>query len=514
MKEILFSVFLMMGLGACSEFLEPNSPSEYVPETADALNEMLLGSAYPLATTTGLFSFHNALDYDIEMIDAHIMQRSTYAMENLRLVHSWDPKMFDLYQGGDRSISVWKVYYEFILGANAALDYIQDVSGSDEDKAYVKAQAYALRAFFYFNLVNLFGEPYNYNKDADGVPLKLTSGLSSGFEKRETVGKVYEQIVKDLNSAEENFLALPAERQNRASYRINLPATQLLHARVCLHMEDMKGAAEYARKVIEDWNYELYDLKSFIKKEEIVAGEDASYPNYVSLDNPETIWVYGNAGDFNAMICLTDYLQDGVTLANVVNVSWDLVNCFKEDEDLRKRLYLVEELRGTQNAQPKDLKPAEGHYLPWSKCAMQYNNSVKSSTDFGMSLRLSEAYLIWAEAVYDTDEALALELINKLREKRYVTNSAYEVNYSGSELLNFIREERRRELCFEGQRWFDLRRYGMPTIKHRWVEYGDKLGSYVLELEDAAYTLPIPSDVIERNSALNQNKLTITKTLQ
>ena len=45
MKEILFSVFLMMGLGACSEFLEPNSPSEYVPETADALNEMLLGSA-------------------------------------------------------------------------------------------------------------------------------------------------------------------------------------------------------------------------------------------------------------------------------------------------------------------------------------------------------------------------------------------------------------------------------------------------------------------------------------
>lgn len=103
---------------------------------------------------------------------------------------------------------------------------------------------------------------------------------------------------------------------------------------------------------------------------------------------------------------------------------------------------------------PKDLKPAEGHYLPWSKCIMNYNNSVKYNTVFGMSLRLSEAYLILAEAVYNTDEELALRMINELREKRYAEGKNYEVNYSGEELLNFIREERRRELCFEGQRWF------------------------------------------------------------
>ncbi|MFR7878405.1 MAG: hypothetical protein ACLU4J_19525 [Butyricimonas paravirosa] len=55
-------------------------------------------------------------------------------------------------------------------------------------------------------------------------------------------------------------------------------------------------------------------------------------------------------------------------------------------------------VEGADNAQPKDLKPAEGHYLPWSKCIMNYNNSVKYNTVFGMSLRLSEAYLILAEA--------------------------------------------------------------------------------------------------------------------
>ena len=512
MKKILFNIILAASLCGCSNFLEPDSPSEYVPKSADALNEMLLGDAYPLANSTCLFNFHNALDDDIEMSEDCIMQTSTLGITGLQYVYSWDPQMFDLYPA-QSSINVWSTYYQYILGTNAALDYLDDVSGSDEDKAYVAAQAYALRAFFYFNLVNLFGEPYNHNKDADGVPLKLASGLSSSLEKRESVAKVYEQIVNDLNAAEENFLALPAARQKKSGYRINLPAVQLLHARVCLHMEDMEGAVRYAKKVIEDWGYELYDLKSFEKKTTIVAGEDASYPNYVTFDNPETIWVYGNAADFRGIIGGQDKMEDGTTYAYFVNASQDLIACY-EDEDLRKTLYLVEELRGPLSAKPEQLKPAEGHYLPWSKCVMQYNNAVKYNTEFGMSLRLSEAYLILAEAVCDTDETLALEMINNLREKRYAENEDYEVHYSGEDLLNFIREERRRELCFEGQRWFDLRRYGMPRFEHRWVELGVNLGKYVIEEGDAAYTLPISSDVLERNSALKQNKLTTTKTLQ
>ena len=67
MKKILFNIILAVSLCGCSSFLEPDSPSEYVPKTANALNEMLLGDAYPLANSTCLFTFHNALDDDIEM---------------------------------------------------------------------------------------------------------------------------------------------------------------------------------------------------------------------------------------------------------------------------------------------------------------------------------------------------------------------------------------------------------------------------------------------------------------
>ena len=450
MKKILLTILIGWGACSCSDFLEPDSPSEYMPKTVEALNEMLLGEAYPTATSAYLFCLHNALNDDIEMSEENISYRAA-TIESTRLIYSWHPEMFEL-----TSVSIsqlWRTYYSYILGTNAA--------------------------------------------------------LSSSYEARETVGEVYEQIIKDLDEAEKSFLTLPEEQQKKGTYRMTLPAVQLIRARVCLHINDMEGAAKYAKKVIDDWDYELYDLNFFR------ATNDVAYPNYAVADNSETIWTYGNVSDaFNAALTVMGYLQDGTTAAYSLNASADLVACFKEG-DLRKDLYLVKELRGPANATKDQLKPAEGHYLPWSKCPLAYNNAISSNKNvFGMSLRLSEAYLILAEAVYDTDKKLALQMINDLRRKRYTDDQEYtDVNYSGEDLLDFIREERRRELCFEGQRWFDLRRYGMPSFKHRWVENGTIVGNYVLEEGDAAYTLPIPASVLERNPALKQNELTTPKTL-
>lgn len=504
MKKILLNIVLAWCICGCSDFLEPKSPSEFVPKTADALNGLLLGEAYPTATSSQLFCFHNALDDDIEMSDEELFHQSSAFIETLQLVYSWNPELFELSRAGSLS-QIWSMYYQRILGANSVLDYLEDVSGTVEEKASVRAQAYTLRAFYYFNLVNLFGGPYNHDKSAAGVPLKLTSDLTDGFDTRATVSEVYDRILKDLDEAEKNFAVLSEKQQKSMGYRINLPAMQLLRARVCLHMENMEGAAKYARKVIDDWGYELYDMSGKV---------DTLYVNYMTLDNPETIWMYGSPDDVTSMLALSATMNDaGKTVAYTLNASRDLVASFSDEYDLRGKYYLVQELRGPQNATADKLKPAEGHYLPWSKCALQADNRVKTASAFAFSFRLSEAYLILAEAVYDTDEELALQLINDLREKRFTAGKYDAVSYSGKDLLNFIREERRRELCFEGQRWFDLRRYGMPTFKHRWVENGIVVGNYVMEQGDAAYTLPIPFVAIERNPALKQNELTTPKTL-
>lgn len=78
-------------------------------------------------------------------------------------------------------------------------------------------------------------------------------------------------------------------------------------------------------------------------------------------------------------------------------------------------------------------------------------------------LRTSEAYLNLAEAAACAgDETTAQKALNDLREKRIkreVFDEAEVNGLSGENLVHFIREERRRELCLEGHRWFDLRRY-------------------------------------------------------
>lgn len=496
MKKIFFIVITLWGFSSCSDFLEPKSPDEYVPKSADALNEMLLGNAYAKTdNTSSLFAYHNILDDDVEVTNEPISYN--VSIDDFSMLYSWDPDMLNV----AGAINVWGNYYRMILGANAALDYLKDVKGGNEEKTYVAAQAYGLRAFYYFNLVNLFGEPYGYNKKALGVPLKLASDLTDGFDKRNTVEEVYDQIVRDLDEAERCFLSLPKDLQYPATYRISLPAVQLIRARVALHMNNRAEAAKYARKVIEEWEFELYDLNSF-------SGTcNNPYPNFVTLDNPEMIWAMENSNNVvNLLRQNYGYLDlSGPTgKRNTLNVSQSLLKCYEKGEDLRVGYYFANDY---------DRKAIEGVYVPWGKMLLSYNGAV-SSGNFGYALRLSEAYLILAETVYDTDEALALKLINDLREKRYQTGTDYQVAYSGDELLNFIREERRRELCFEGQRWFDLRRYGMPGFKRQWMDKGVRIGSYVMEKDDPAYTLPIPSVVIERNPALVQNKLAARKTLQ
>ena len=491
-------MMILWGFSSCSDFLEPKSPSEYVPKAVDALNEMLLGDAYARADNSYfIFSYHNILDDDVEVTNEPINYKMS--IDGFTALYSWDPDMHEM----GFFVDVWANYYRLILGANAALDYLDDVRGSVEEKAYVAAQAYALRAFYYFNLVNLFGEPYGYNKKALGVPLKLISSLTDGFDKQNTVEEVYDQIIRDLDEAEKNFLVLPVERQYSQTYRINLPAVQLIRARVALHMSNREDAAKYAKKVIEDWNFSLYDLNSF------KGSYNYPYPNFVSFDNPEMIWVMGNSNDIVDLLRKTFGYLDVSTPTptgkrNALNVSQDLLKCYK-DNDLRVGYYFANDY---------DKKAIQDIYVPWGKMKVSYNSAPVGTSEFGYALRLSEAYLILSEAVYDTDEELALKLINDLREKRYATGTYEEVSYSGDELLNFIREERRRELCFEGQRWFDLRRYGMPSFKRQWTELGRYVGSYIMEKEDPAYTLPIPAKILDRNPALIQNKLTTRKTLQ
>ena len=160
---------------------------------------------------------------------------------------------------------------------------------------------------------------------------------------------------------------------------------------------------------------------------------------------------------------------------------------------------------------------------------MDYNDNDEIGMDF--LIRLPEVILNKAEALAmltrDGDAKTELE---KLRSKRFA--AAPSVTETGEALIDFIRDERRRELCFEGHRWFDLRRYAVNsihplpdnfTIRHRnnayeansrtWYENGYyELNAYTQDR--AAWMIPIPNYAIEFNRGELQNEIRPNRELQ
>ena len=116
-----------------------------------------------------------------------------------------------------------------------------------------------------------------------------------------------------------------------------------------------------------------------------------------------------------------------------------------------------------------------------------------------------------AEACAMLEDGTANQYLNELRSMR--VNNYTAQSYSGEDLVTQIRNERRKELCFEGHRWFDLRRYTVSNpypytkeIRRVYPFYTrsssslytlDHVYTYVLEENDPAYTFDIPRSVKE-----------------
>lgn len=511
MKRIIYifaTAATLITTTACGDFLEPNSTSEFVPEDAVSLNELLLGVAYQRNDMEGFNIFLNLLEDDIE---AAPYQTATDGFDANKYLaaFTWQPDMFKMMEEANSGhINMYESYYKVILGVNAVIDYLPKVNDTQDNINKVKAQAYALRGFYYFNLVNIFGQPYNSDSTALGVPLKLQSGIepSDDYLKRKTVAEVYAQILSDLHTAEEAYMDLPQSEQWSDNYRTSLPMVQLMLSRTYLYMENWRKAAEYAKMVMDDKRFKLIDLA----QEPIEGANDKGelvrvYLNMPTYNCSETIWPYGSITDMFKWTY--DYANSTNTINNqkmhaYFQASQELLDSYL-DWDLRLTHYIVQAPNGNggmMNMAFGKVNIGTTYYLP----------TAQTGT-FGRCLRLSEAYLNYAEAMAmlggsGDDEAAAA--INALREKRFFEEDFEEETFkSNAELVQFIREERRRELCFEGHRWFDLRRWGMPAITHTWHNDKTSSSTYTLQEGDLLYTVPIPDEALQSNSSLVQNEL-------
>ncbi len=483
----------------CGDFLDEYSQDMSVPETVSDLDEVLIGEVYikskevARGMTSSNCAFFNLLDDDINTVANKEFIGDVnydYTVKSTFGYYAWQQDVRYNYGAGSKTEddATWNNLYRRIAIANVILDEIEGVPHeTDTDHASylrVKGEAHFLRAQFYFILANLYGDAYAPATAAAKpcVPLKLTPEVEYDKEKptqfqRATVKEVYDQIVSDLLAAEE-YLTESPQNEKRRLHRATWEAVDLLLSRVYLYMQDWENAEKKAKLVMGSKNFALSSIAALVPE-----------TPFLTKNNREIIFSQGS-----------NYVSPGSSTAKGWSVtgksadycvSRDLYDLYSDDDARKTCFFSV--------------------YTATDSIALEakYERTLVNDISDALALRMSEAYLNYAEAcaMQPGKESEANTTLTYIREQRIQGYTAQD--YTGEELVSQVRLERRKELCFEGKRWFDLRRYAVCTtypyskdILHTFAIYNNKqrltgVNHYLLPAGDKSYTFGIPRTALD-----------------
>lgn len=503
MKKKIFYTIISILTGmifyGCGDFLSEYSQDMVVPKTISDLDEVLIGEVYikshevKYGMSAGICGFFNMLDDDINTVGTNQPGKTgsdyyVYSVKGMFGYYAWQQDVRKNYTGSNITDdnTTWDDLYHRINVVNIILDEIEQLPHTtDQDHAdylRVKGEAHFLRAQFYFILANLYGDSYAPSTCSSKlcVPLKLSAEVEYDKDKdtqfeRASVKVVYDQIVSDLVKAEK-LLAESPQNEKRRLHRATQEAAALLLSRVYLYMQDWGNAEQKAKIVMDSPNFNLSSLSTLTNGEA-----------FLTENNPEIIFSQGanyiatSSNSWSVYAVPSDYC-----------VTRELYNLYTE-KDARKACFFE------RNSQTDSIALSRKY---------QRELSLNHISD-ALALRISEALLNYAEAcaMQSGKEVEANNTLNRLRMQRIQEYNNQ--TYTGEELVKQIREERRKELCFEGKRWFDLRRYAVceqypysRNILHVFQIYSDNAYfsgtlQYLLPAGDPAYTFGIPRKVLE-----------------
>ncbi|RXF68327.1 RagB/SusD family nutrient uptake outer membrane protein [Arcticibacter tournemirensis] len=370
---------------------------------------------------------------------------------------------------------IWLEIFEALNNTNNVINNIPQLKTKYPDQSVVLdsilGQALILRAICHFDLSRVYSQTYTYQADAGhlGVPVLLKTTSPGEPVSRRTLKDTYAQIIKDIN---EGIVLLKKYKTNGPAFA-NYTAGWALLSRVYLYMGDWDKTKSYADSVIHSEKYALTPAGMYA----------AMYRDWNA--GPEVIW------------------QLNVTKYSVSSLGGVYSNGDKYQYYPAKKLlglFDAEDIRGTQTI--KYFKDDKG--VITGRLSAKYGNEiVNNAAPFSVKVvRLSEMYLNRAEAYWNqkmyTEAAEDLRLISQ----RAHPNSTITITYASPEdLFQQISDERRRELCFEGHRFYDIAR------RHENIIRGDDSNSSVKQLTypNNRFVLPIPSKELDANPAMQPN---------
>jgi len=392
-------------------------------------------------------------------------------------------------------------YYNYIAIKYANVVINAGLSGTANIDQYV-GEAYAIRALSHFELVRNFAHPYTVAPNDPGVPI-IKSFNQDTLPARSTVKEVYAQVISDLEKAYSLLTVY------RGTAYFSKYAARALEARVYQNQGDWANAKIAALDVINNSGWTLLSPTDYVSPSgSLDVSYDASTyspggywanPVVQSSTKNETLFEVAsdvtNNNGFESIGSL--YLQAGGGYGDILALG-DLYNLYSTT-DVRKGL-VVDAGPDYRSGQSGDT------YL-----AYKYPNAFGASDrDDTKILRLADVILIAAEAYYNTSDPVNANLyLNLVAKKRDPSFAGYAS--TGTQILEDILTERRKELAFEGGRFWDLVR-----LKRSWTKVQNQNPLKTISINAAnnsnanfskttPLVYPIPQAEIDANKNITQN---------
>ncbi len=484
------SFYQYISLALAITFLAPACKKDFItllPETTRVTDNVYKTAADFNTAVVGAYSTfkHNGL-YGNFGVTSTLLNLGEITSDNADYGYPRGTSVVNIFELEDFNFSLsnvnfsnaWIGHYAGIARANTILARLGGASFDAALKTKYEAEARFLRAYFYFNLVKMFGD----------VPL-VTNEFSSptdGYNiARSPASKVVELIVSDLNFAETN---LPATIATSDAGRASKWVAKGLLGKVYLTSKNYAAAVARLNEIITSGQFSVAantyaavfsPTTSFTANKDVMLAVQYKSGNIGQGSNIWNSSIPWGVGLTTAQWGVSSGTGDGY-----MRPTPDMETAY-EAGDLRKAATIATSyVNGTTTVN-------ERYVVKYRQNGILFGDA---DVDCPI-LRYADVLLMYAEALNEQGQgATGIPFINQVRTRAGLPDLSTALNQTDLRLA--IEKERRVELAFEGQRWFDL------TRTDRYLPVMTSKG-YATKAFHKLF--PIPQRETDLNPSLGQN---------
>ncbi|MCE7071899.1 RagB/SusD family nutrient uptake outer membrane protein [Dyadobacter sp. CY327] len=531
--QIILTVLMLTVFTGCEDFLTQNHPTgitddkfwETETHARDALR--IVYDALPGGTNGRDMPLNTSNIMIISGLSDEAVHRADYIgayEEFTRGVHN---------SNWSTSLWFWSSDFSGTRRASRFLEHVDKCFMDEALKTRMKYEARALRAYYHMELFQFFG----------GIPI-VTKSLTPNENNvsRNSEEEVYNFIISELTECAQN---LPDTYTNDEFWRVNSAACWTLIARLALYKKDFALARDASQKVIDKRIYELYTSKT------AGANNLAELFTYSGMLNNERIMIRPSG----AAVAWTRFAPFGIggetytSPTSTVVDNWEtkqgktifelgpdslaayrknpnhrnnrdprlLASVLFSGEKFVDNTYTVDPFNASPNNPDRiglEKSTATGYWI--KKYLDPRDRQPRGGTLDFMIIRYAEVLLNYAEALIELGEwsnPEVLKNINMVRNRSKMPNVDVKVYNSQVKLRELIRRERQAELAFEGQRYYDIRRWGIVNEVMNGQVFGatNPETGVPVRVEERSYNpsrdylWPIPQNELLANPNMQQN---------